>query len=217
MSGPRRLGSETALVVEGAPRRGRDCRLVGDTWAISRFSPAPAPPKPKRRRWAPLWHWAAHILLPTENPGAVVYGAILVGALLAAESGHPETYGEAIASGLTVAAVFWLLHAYASALGRRVARHERLTAGVLVRSLGHEWSIMPGAAIPLLTLVLTGIAGGSLDTAVNVAVWTSVAIIVVFEIGAGITAGARGTELVLDALVGAVLGAAILALKAMLG
>ncbi len=152
-----------------------------------------------------------------ENPGGVVYGAILVGALFAAESGSHDNYAEAIASGVTVAAVFWLLHAYASALGQRVARQERLTARVLWRALAHEWAIMPGAAIPLLALLIAGVAGASLQTAENVAIWTSVASIIVLEVGAGINAGARGTELVLDATVGAILGGSILALKAILG
>jgi len=157
------------------------------------------------------------VLRTAENPGGVVYGAILVGALFAAESGSHDSYAQAIASGITLAAVFWLLHAYASALGRRLERQERLTAGVLLRSLEHEWAVMPGAAIPLLALVIAGAAGASLHTAENLAIWTSVACIVGFEIGAGINAGARGTELALDAAVGAILGASILALKAMLG
>jgi hypothetical protein len=157
------------------------------------------------------------VLRTAENAGGIVYGAILVGALLAAESGHPETYKEAVASGLTGAAVFWLLHAYASALGRRVANQERLTARVLMQSLGEEWAIIPGAAIPLLVLVIAGLTGSNLENAVNVAIWTSVASIVVLEIGAGINAGARGTELLFDAAIGAVLGASILALKAILG
>ncbi len=154
------------------------------------------------------------VLLPAENLGAAAYGAILVGALLAAESGHHDSYGEAIASGFTAAAVFWLLHAYASALGRRVARQERLTAAGLARSLAHEWGIMPGAAIPLLALLVCRVAGVSLGNAVDVAVWASVAAIVVFEVVAGIGAGARGTELAFDAAVGAILGASLLALKA---
>jgi len=156
------------------------------------------------------------VLRTAEHPGGIAYGAILVGALLAAESGHPETYKEAVLSGLTGAVVFWLLHAYASALGRRVAHQERLTVRVLAQSLADEWSIIPGAAIPLLVLVLAGVLGASLEKAVNVAIWTSVASIVVLEVGAGIRAGARGTELVLDAAVGAVLGGSILALKAIL-
>jgi len=156
------------------------------------------------------------VLRTAENPGGIVYGAILVGALLAAESGHPETYTEAVASGLTGAAVFWLLHAYASALGRRVAHQERLTARVLMQSLGDEWAIIPGAAIPLSVLVIAGLTGSNLEDAVNVAIWASVASIVVLEIGAGINAGARGMELFFDAAIGAVLGGAILALKAIL-
>ena len=85
-----------------------------------------------------------------------------------------------------------------------------------MRSLAEEWTIIPGAAIPLLTIVIAGLAGASLEKAVTVGIWASVASIIVLEIGAGINAGARGTELVLDAAVGAVLGGSILALKAIL-
>ena len=98
-----------------------------------------------------------------------------------------------------------------------MARQERLTAaGPAARRSADEWAIIPGAAIPLLALVLAGLPRRRARNAVNVAHLGVRGRIVVLEIGAGIHAGARGTELVLDAAVGAILGGAILALKAIL-
>jgi hypothetical protein len=113
--------------------------------------------------------------------------------------------------------VFWLVHAYATALDWRVEHRTRITAGVLGRALAHDRAIMRGAAIPVIALLVSWLAGASLEAAVTAAVWASVATIFVIELAAGIGAGAGGRELLLDATVGAALGVAILALKALLG
>jgi hypothetical protein len=41
----------------------------------------------------------------------VVYGVILVGALLAAESGVHETYLDTVLSAVIATAIYWLAHA----------------------------------------------------------------------------------------------------------
>ncbi|HYM66637.1 MAG TPA: hypothetical protein VEW68_05050, partial [Patescibacteria group bacterium] len=87
--------------------------------------------------------------MPRENPSGVIYGMIVIGALLAAESGRHETYLDTVGSALIAAGLYWLAHAYASVLGRRLAAHERLTAGALRRALAHDWALIRGAAIPV--------------------------------------------------------------------
>jgi hypothetical protein len=159
---------------------------------------------------------AAALLLPKRNPSRVAYGTILVGALLAAESGHHEGYPGAVASAFTAAGVFWLVHAYTDALERRVLLQERITARGLMHALARERAIMRGAAIPVLALLLGWVTGANLETAVTAAVWSAVATIFIIELAAGISAGAEGRELALDACVGATLGVAMLALKSLL-
>ena len=84
----------------------------------------------------------------------MIYGVIVVGALLAAESGRHESFLDTIGSAVIAAGLYWLAHAYASVLGRRLATHERLTAAALMRALGHDWALVRGAAIPLLAILL---------------------------------------------------------------
>ena len=146
----------------------------------------------------------------------MIYGVVVIGALLAAESGSHETYADTIISGLLAAAIYWLAHAYANALGWRVTTRQRLTAGVLSRELIRDWAIVRGAAIPLLVLVLAGAAGASLETAVNAALGGAVATLIAFELIAGIGSQATGRELMLDVTVGAAMGVAIVTLKVLL-
>jgi hypothetical protein len=146
----------------------------------------------------------------------VIYGVIVIGALLAAESGRHETYLETVASTFIAAALYWLAHAYAGVLGERLARQERLTLRALARALGHDRAIVRGAALPLLALALGWVSGLPLRTAVTAALWSAIASLVVFELLAGIRSRATPGELALDVGVGVAMGLTILLLKVVL-
>jgi hypothetical protein len=155
-------------------------------------------------------------LVPSENPSGVVYGVIVIGALLAAESGRHEGYPDAIGSAAIAAALYWLAHAYASVLGRRLASGERLTARALARALAHDWALVRGAAIPLLALLVAWAAGAQQEAAVSAALWSAIASLVLFELIAGVRSRATPAELVLELAVGLAMGMAILVLKIIL-
>jgi hypothetical protein len=154
--------------------------------------------------------------VPSENPSGVVYGVIVIGALLAAESGRHEGYPDAIASAAIAAGLFWLAHAYAGVLGRRLTHGGHLTAAALGRALVHDWALVRGAAIPLLALLVAWAAGADQESAVTAALWSAIASLVVFELIAGIRSRATSAELVLEVGVGLAMGMAILLLKIIL-
>jgi hypothetical protein len=154
--------------------------------------------------------------VPAENPSGAVYGVIVIGALLAAESGQHENFLDTVASAAIATALYWVAHSYATVLGRRLSDHERLTAGALMRALGHDWALVRGAAIPLLALLIAWAAGVSLQTAVTAAVWSAVASLIAFELIASLRSRASAGELVLEVGVGVAMGVAILALKIVL-
>jgi hypothetical protein len=159
---------------------------------------------------------AAERLAPEENPSRVIYGIIVIAALLAAESGLHETYLDTVASAVIATALYWFAHAYAELLGRRLVLEERLTAGALLRSLAQEWAIVRGAALPLAVLAICWATNVALQTAVTAALWSSIASLVAFELIAGVRARASARELVLEGCVGATMGVAIIALKIVL-
>jgi hypothetical protein len=159
---------------------------------------------------------AADRIVPAENPSGVVYGIIVIGALLAAESGRHESYLDTVASAAIATALYWFAHAYANVLGRRLTRQERLGVGVLARALARDWAIVQGAALPLATLTIGWIAGAAQQTAVTAALWSTVASLVLLELIAGVRSRASARELALEGCAGAAMGIAILALKIVL-
>jgi hypothetical protein len=174
------------------------------------------------RRWALQSRWQGWLgriadwIVPTDNPAGAVYGVIVIGALLAAESGRHEGYPDTVGSALIALGLYWLAHAYAHVLGQRLATHVRLTAAALWRALLHDWALVRGAAIPLLALLLAWALGAAQETAVNAAVWSTVGSLIAFELLAGIRSRATAGELALEIGVGATMGLAILALKILL-
>ncbi len=155
-------------------------------------------------------------LLPGENPAGAVYGTITLGALLAAEDGLHDTYVETVGSVVLALLLYWLAHSYAELLGQRLATGGRLTARALGQALGRDWAIVRGTAAPLLALVVAWAAGADQQTAVTVALWTCVASLVALELLAGLRARARPGELALEMCVGAAMGLAVIALRAIL-
>jgi hypothetical protein len=141
---------------------------------------------------------------------------IVIGALLAAESGRHETYLDTLASTAIAAALYWFAHAYADVLGHRLAQHQRLSAASLARALAHDWAIVRGATLPLATLVIAWAVGAAQQTAVTAALWSTIVGLVAFELIAGVRAHASARELALEGAVGAAMGVAILALKIVL-
>src|SRR6185312_2843026 len=87
-------------------------------------------------------------LVSPSNAAGVVYGVITVGALMAAESGRHESFIDALASAVFATLLYWLAHAYADLLGRRLDTGDRLTARALAQALAHDWASVRGRSTP---------------------------------------------------------------------
>ncbi len=161
--------------------------------------------------------WASRILgLVLENPGDAIYGAIAVGALLAAETPRRETYAKTVAAVVITLMLYWLAHSYADLAGERLRSGARLTGHSLLATMLRELPILIGAAIPLATLLICWIAGTGLSAAVLAAVWTSAGIVLAIELAAGLRGHLRGPQLLSQAFLGALLGSLIILLRGLL-
>jgi hypothetical protein len=164
-----------------------------------------------RRRFDPL-----RLLLPARNPAGAVYGTVTVGALLAAESGLRDTYPETVGSLAIAVLLYWFAHSYADLLGLRLSEQRLLSWSELWHTFVQDWAIVRGALAPVLAVLIAWAAGATQATAVAAGTWTAVASLIVFELAAAVRSRARAGELVLQVTVGATLGLAILALRALL-
>lgn len=150
------------------------------------------------------------------NPGGVVYGTLTIGALLAAESAVRETYAATVGAVALAMLVYSLAHSYSEFAEHRLERKQPLTLPVLTRTLTHGLMVGVGAAVPLLALLICWAAGVDLTSAVDAAIWTSAAMIVLVEVVAGVRAELSGRALVVQIAAGAVFGLLVIALKLIL-
>jgi hypothetical protein len=150
------------------------------------------------------------------NVSGMVYGTIVVGAVLAAETAQRETYAETIGGAVLAVLLYTLAHAYARSATERLREKRPLTVTGFRNALVSEFAILAGAGLPLLALILSGIAGAKLSTAIAAGLWTSVALVVLIEFVAGFRAGARGRELAVQTAVGVVLGLLVVAMRAVM-
>jgi hypothetical protein len=112
--------------------------------------------------------------------------------------------------------LYTLAHAYARSATDRLREKQPLTITGFRSAVVNELAILAGAALPLLALILAGIAGAKLSTALAAGLWTSVTLVVLVEFVAGVRAGARGRELAAQTAVGVGLGLLVVAMRAVM-
>jgi hypothetical protein len=151
---------------------------------------------------------------PEDNPTGVIYGTITGGAVLVAESTRRETNLEVTAAAAITLSLYWLVHAYSAALGERLERPgRRWTPRRLGAVAVHELAMLKGAALPLVVLLIAELGGsgpGGSDTA---AVAAAAVLLVILETIAAFRSGLGTVALVLQIVVSALIGIAVLALK----
>ena len=158
---------------------------------------------------------------PEKNPAATVYGTFAVGLLLAAEDPARETYLRVITATLLSVAGYWLAHSYAVWLGRRFGRssadgstsHQLVSFG---RVLAREFPLVEGALAPVAVLLGVWVLGVRLTDAVVAGIWTAAVVVLAVELAAGIRRRLPFPQLLANALVGALLAAALFGVKSVL-
>lgn len=151
-----------------------------------------------------------------RNSAGVIYGVIATGVLLAAESSKGESYAKTVAAISVTLLLYWIAHGYARVVAQRLETSGSWAVGDVARALGHELAILRGAVLPLLAVIVAWACGARLRTGIAAGIWTASAALVFFEVVAGIRARLKSGELVLQASVGALVGAAILAVRLVL-
>ncbi|HYZ79920.1 MAG TPA: hypothetical protein VE571_01550, partial [Solirubrobacteraceae bacterium] len=151
-----------------------------------------------------------------ENAAGLVYGIILVATLLSAESAIRETYVKTVVGVLIALTTYWLALTYAGFTGRRLEEKEGASLLLLGRAAVHELTVLYGALVPLVSLLILWVAGATLDTAVLWSIIVADITMIVAEVFIGVRAELKGLELVGQVVIGAILGALVLGLRLLL-
>lgn len=150
------------------------------------------------------------------NFRALVYGVITIGALLGGENGRFESYPKTVGALALAALLYWVAHAYAELAGERLEDKTPLTVAALGHAMRSEVSILTGAFLPFIVIVISWAVGVKLSVAVNAGAVAAAVEILVIEVLSGIRAELSGKELAGQAAIGAFLGLLVLAVSALL-
>lgn len=153
--------------------------------------------------------------MPTSLAG-LLYGTISVAALLAAESARTETYPKTVGAVGVMMILYWIAHSYSEFAAERMQEHEPFTYMGMIANATRELTVLIGAAIPFSVLLVCWVVGASLTVAVAAASWASAGIVIATEVVIGLRAKLTGRELVVQTVVGAVLGLMIVAVRVLL-
>jgi hypothetical protein len=155
-------------------------------------------------------------LVSAKNPAGVIYGVLAVGTLIAAESTRHETYETVISASALALVLYWLAHAYARHLAERLKRPEEWQPRDIGVTLLHEAALVKGAALPIVALLLSWLAGASLSTGVAAALWTAAVELFLLEVAAGVGRKLPPREMAVEVVLGAALAVGILGIRIVL-
>jgi hypothetical protein len=138
---------------------------------------------------------------------------LIASAVIAAKAGDGQSGTEILLSATLLLVLFWVAHVYADVLGERLETRERPGWSTIVRAGLRDWSMLRGSLIPIVVFAVVDWAGASVNTAVLTSLWLTIVLLALWGLVAAVRGGARGAELLLETLVCAALGFAVLVLK----
>jgi hypothetical protein len=168
----------------------------------------------------PLWRRSLRQLRlfvdPQGNPAEVIYGTILAGVVLAAKAHKGVSGGAIFWSAVGALVLYWLAHVYADVIGEQVKTGRRTNWATIRHAGAQDWSRLRASLIPVLVFEIVRLSRGSVNASVLSALWLTVVLLGAWGATAAFRSGARGIALVLESLVCAVFGVAVVLLKILL-
>jgi hypothetical protein len=146
----------------------------------------------------------------------VVYGVLADSTVIAAESTRQETFAKLLLAAAVTTALYWAADAYSHHWQERLDHASGWSPGAIVRSLGHEASILAGAALPVGVLVVAWMTGASRETAVTAVLWAAAVELVLLEVLPGLRHRLRPADMAVQTVVGLSMGVGILVLRLIL-
>ena len=148
----------------------------------------------------------------SRNPAGVIFGTITVGAVLAGENAKGETVATSIEVALVVLALFWVVHAWSDDTGDRIEHRRRLKLRPFLSALEHQASILRSVLLPVVALVIAGLAGASDATALWVGTITCAVALVLIELISALRNRLPPAQVLIESAAGAAFGCVLVVL-----
>lgn len=153
---------------------------------------------------------------PEDHPQGVVYGIVVVGSVVAAESVHVTGPWQDIGGAVLVLVIYWLAHSYAQILGTRFADATSLTFKQMRAIVRHEGAILRGAALPIVAMMVAALLGAGALRVDEIGIGIDVLALMSFAILAGLRAKLGPLALISQSVVALVFGLMITVLRSLL-
>jgi hypothetical protein len=157
---------------------------------------------------------AAH--LGSQQVSRVVYGAIIGLALILALEDHPPAAAAVAATLVATALAVAFAELYSDLLGTEARTHRRPDAAELRHASADALAVAFGIGFPAVFFVLASADAVELDLAFGLARWTGLGLIGVYGFLAGRLRGLGIGRSIVHALAVVIVGAVLIALKALL-
>jgi len=158
-------------------------------------------------------HIASH--LDSNQVSRVIYGSIIGLALVVALEAHPPPSGAVIATLVGTAIAVALAELYSELVGLQVRGHRRARGAERRELLSEIGAVTFGVAFPAVFFVLAAAGALDQDTAFTIAKWTGLGLIALYGFVGARVAGASVLIALLQASTVALIGGALIALKAL--
>ena len=154
--------------------------------------------------------------LGSRQVSRVIYGSIVGLALIVALEDHPPSPGAVVATLLGTAVAVGLAELYSDFVGTET-RTRRRVRGAEVRDMGYRAAaVASGIAFPAVFFILSAAQAIENDTAFTIAKWSGLGLIGFYGFCAARLAGESLPMSALQALAVSLIGALLIALKALL-
>jgi VIT1/CCC1 family predicted Fe2+/Mn2+ transporter len=154
--------------------------------------------------------------LGSRQVARVVYGSIIGLALVVVVEAYPPRTGVVIGWLLGTAVAVALAELYSEIIGVETRERHRVTRPQVVEMLDDAGAVAFGVAFPIVFFVLALLGVVELGTAFTIAKWTGLALIGFYGYWAARFSGAPVPRALLQGAAVALVGAALIALKALL-
>jgi hypothetical protein len=153
--------------------------------------------------------------LGSEQVARVIYGAIIGLAVVVGLEAHPGRPGVMAVTMIATAVAVGLAEAYSEIVGSETRRHRHVARKEL-RHIGIQAvAVGFGVGFPAVFFILAAVGAMDVETAFTVAKWTGLGLIGFYGFCAGRLAGATLAGALVQATAVALIGALLIALKAL--
>jgi len=153
--------------------------------------------------------------LGTQQVARVIYGAIIGLALVVALEHHPPPAGAVVATLVGTAVAVGLAELYSDVIGFEVRTRRRIPHEHLAELVEDVVAAAFGVAFPAAFFILAAVGAMELDTAFELAKWTGLGLIGFYGFCAARLSGGTVHGSLLQGLAVSLIGAALIALKAL--